>query len=252
MQGNVKVIGMDCATDAKKVGLAMGTYRDHGITLLETKLGSDGNSIAEIIMNWIHEGDKVVFAIDAPLGWPENLGNTLFHHLAGQALSVESNLMFRRETDRFIKKTLGKQPLDVGADRIARTAHAALKILGELQQANNKMEMAWNPEKLNKMAIIEVYPAATLQCYGIRSDGYKEKGQQAERDEILNGLRKVMDFRCDSIHMRQSADVLDSTVCLLAANDFLNGDVYFPSDLEKAKKEGWIWVKKVSSQTNFA
>ncbi len=41
-----------------------------------------------------------------------------------------------------------------------------------------------------------------------------------------------------------SADVLDSAVCLLAAKDFLKGNVYFPSNLEKAKKEGWIWVKK--------
>lgn len=252
MQGNVKVIGMDCATDTKKVGLAMGAYSNHGIALLETKIGSDGNSIAEIIKNWIQQDDKVIFAIDAPLGWPENLGNSLYHHFAGQKLSVESNLMFRRETDRFIKIALGKQPLDVGADRIARTAHAALRIIGEVQLAiNNKVEMAWNPDKLNQISVLEVYPAATLQCYGIRSGGYKEKGQNAQRDEILNGLRKVMDIRCDSIQMRQNADVLDGVVCLLAAKDFLNGDVYFPSDIDKAKKEGWIWVKKYSSLTNF-
>lgn len=245
MQGKVTVIGMDCATDARKVGLAMGVYGDHGIALLKTKLGSDGNSVAEIIKSWIHEDDTVIISIDAPLGWPENLGNSLYRHLAGQTLSVDSNLMFRRETDRFIKKALGKQSLDVGADRIARTAHAALKIIGELQLAiNNKIEMAWNPEKLNKVAVIEVYPAATLQCYGIRSVGYKEKEQTAERDDILIGLSKVMDIQCDLLHMRQSADVLDSVVCLLAAKDFLNGNVYFPDDLEKAKKEGWIWVKR--------
>lgn len=111
--------------------------------MLETKIGSDGNSIAEIIKSWIQEVDKVIFTIHAPLGWPENLGNSLYHHFAGQELSVESNLMFRRETDRFIKKALRKQPLDVGADHIARTAHAALKIIGEVQLAiNNKIEMA--------------------------------------------------------------------------------------------------------------
>lgn len=253
MQDNVKVIGMDCATDAKKVGLAMGTYNDQSIALLETKLGSDGNSIAETIKSWIHEDENVVFAIDAPLGWPEDLGNSLYHHFAGQALSVEANLMFRRETDRFIKKELGKQPLDVGADRIARTAHAALNIIGEVQLAiNNKIEMAWNPKMLNQISVIEVYPAATLQSYGIRSGGYKEKGQKAQRDNILSGLEKVMDIRCDSLHMRQNADVLDGAVCLLAAKDFLNGDVYFPSDFDKAKKEGWIWVKKYSSLTSFA
>lgn len=245
MQGNVKVIGMDCATDVKNVGLAMGVYSNSDIVLFETKFGSDGNSIAEIIKDWIRIDDKVILAIDAPLGWPEDLGNSLCYHIAGQTLSIDSNLLFRRETDRFIKKTLGKQPLDVGADRIARTAYAALKIIGELQIAiNNKIEMAWNPEKINEFSVIEVYPAATLQCYGILNSGYKEKERKAEREDILNGLGKVMEIQCDSKHMILSADVLDSTVCLLAAKDFLNGDVYFPNDFEKAKKEGWIWVKK--------
>ncbi len=245
MKDIIKVIGMDCATDAKKVGLAMGVYHNRSISLFETKFGSDGNSIAEIIADWIQTDDKVVFAIDAPLGWPEDLGNSLSHHLAGQTLSVDSNLLFRRETDRFIKITLGKQPLDVGADRIARTAHAALKIISELQLTiKNKIEMAWSPEKLNAISVIEVYPAATLQCYGIRNGRYKEKGQKDEREDILKGLGKVMEIKCDMQNMIQSADILDSAVCLLAAKDFLDGDVHIPNDVEKAKKEGWIWVKK--------
>jgi len=245
MEGPVKVIGMDCATDAKKIGLAMGVYSNHTIAVLETKLGSDGSSVANIIKDWIQADEKVIFAIDAPLGWPEDLGNSLCHHLAGQILSAESNMLFRRETDRFIKKTLGKQPLDVGADRIARTAHAALKIIGELQQViSGEIKMAWHPEETNGISVIEVYPAATLQCYGIRNSGYKEKGQQIEREDILNGLMDVIDIQCNSQNMILNADVLDSIVCLLAAKDFLNGEVYFPKNLEKAKKEGWIWVKK--------
>lgn len=245
MEDIINVIGMDCATDPKKVGLAMGVYRNHGISLLETKFGSDGNSIAEIIADWIKTDDKVIFAIDAPLGWPKDLGDSLSNHLAGQTLSVDSNLLFRRETDRFVKKILGKQPLDVGADRIARTAHAALKIIGELQLAiNKKITMAWSPEKLDSFSVIEVYPAATLQCYGIRNSEYKKNGQKDEREDILKGLEKVMKIQCEMRQMIQSADVLDSAVCLLSARDFLNGDVYFPNDIDKAKKEGWIWVKK--------
>ena len=82
--------------------------------------------------------------------------------------------MFRRETDWFIKKALGQQPLDVGTDRIARTAYAASKILGELQLSIKKeIELVWDPDKLNRFSVIEVYPAATLQCYEIQSVGYK-------------------------------------------------------------------------------
>ncbi len=98
--------------------------------------------------------------------------------------------------------------------------------------------MAWNPYNIYTVAVIEVYPAATLQCYGIRNIGYTEKGQRAEREEILKGLGLVMEIQCDSQVMIQSADVLDSSVCLLAAKDFLNGDVYFPDDIKRSKKEG--------------
>lgn len=57
------------------------------------------------------------------MGWPANMGQVLYNHNTGQLIDVHSNDLFRRETDKFIKKNLRKQPLDVGADRIARTAH---------------------------------------------------------------------------------------------------------------------------------
>ena len=123
--------------------------------MLETKFGTYGKSVAKIIAGWIHADEKIVFAIDAPLGWPEDLVNSLCYHIAGQTLSVELNSLFRRETDRFVKKILGKQPLDVGADRIARTSYAAMKIIGELQLAiENKIEMVWSPEKVDEISVI--------------------------------------------------------------------------------------------------
>ncbi|MTK06667.1 MAG: DUF429 domain-containing protein [Hungatella sp.] len=139
MQDIIKIIGVDCSAE---VGLAMGEYHNSGISLFETKFGSDGNSIAEIIVDWIQTDDKVVLAIDAPLGWPEDLGNSLSSHLVGQTLSVESNLLFRRETERFIKKTLGKQPLDVGADRIARRTNPHQPMYDMVVIADGYMESA--------------------------------------------------------------------------------------------------------------
>jgi hypothetical protein len=47
--------------------------------------------------------------------------------------ATAANAMFRRTTDLFIQQKLKKTPLDVGADRIARTAYAALAILGTLR-----------------------------------------------------------------------------------------------------------------------
>src|SRR5204862_1418897 len=75
---------------------------------------------------------SAVLAIDAPLGWPVALARTLFTHRAGERLSSPANDMFRCTTDSFIQRELSKTPLDVGADRIARTAHAALRFLEDL------------------------------------------------------------------------------------------------------------------------
>jgi len=48
-------------------------------------------------------------------------------------IETPSNAMFRRTTDLFIQTTLKKTPLDVGADRIARTAYATVAVLGNLR-----------------------------------------------------------------------------------------------------------------------
>jgi predicted RNase H-like nuclease len=241
----IKVIGIDCATDVKSTGLSLGSYYDNKIELKETRLGSKSTSVSETIYSWISPNEKVLLAIDAPLGWPANLGQALYNHNAGQVIDIDSNDLFRRETDRFIKRNLGKQPLDVRADRIARTAHSALRIINELGRLVGKsIELSWDNLFLKGISAIEVYPAATLGCYGIKSTGYKEKNQQQIRREVISGLRAHMIMLNDVDMLEQNADALDSAVCLLAAKDFIEGNVYYPENISLAKKEGWIWVKR--------
>ncbi len=91
-------------------------------------------------------GSARPLALDAPLGWPAVLGETLGPHIAGESLDGTPNELFRRQTDHFIKAVIGRQPLDVGADRIARTAHAALGLLEQLRQLTGQpVPLAWTP-----------------------------------------------------------------------------------------------------------
>ena len=54
--------------------------------------------------------------------------------------------MFWRTTDVFIQQKLKKTPLDLGADRIARTAYAALAVLGSLRaELGISIPLAWTP-----------------------------------------------------------------------------------------------------------
>lgn len=241
----IKVMGIDCATDVKSTGLSLGLYHNYKMELKETRLGTKNSSVEEIIYSWITPEEKVLLAIDSPLGWPANLGQALYYHNAGQVIDMDSNDLFRRVTDKFIKASLGKQPLDVGADRIARTAHSALKIIRGLSLLTGKpIELAWDNVNLKDISAIEVYPAATLGCYGIQSTGYKEKNQQSIRKEIIAALSEQIIIPNNVDILEQNADALDSAVCLLAAKDFIEGNVYYPEDMSLAMKEGWIWVRR--------
>ena len=93
------------------------------------------------------------------------------------------------------------------------------------------------------VSAIEVYPAATLVSHGLRSDGYKKRGQIAERVEILGGLQALVKLPNDLSNMERSADALDAAVCLLAARDFLTGQAMRPKDRVLAETEGWIWAR---------
>jgi hypothetical protein len=150
--------------------------------------------------------------------------------------------MFRRETDRFIQRTLGKTPLDVGADRIARTAHAALRLLGDIRtQLGIAIPLAWSAPPVG-VAAIEVYPAATLLAHGFRATGYKRPSQTAARQEILAALAGTVEMKTEVSLAERSADALDAVVCLLAAQDFLEDRAIGPKDQPLAELEGWIWA----------
>ena len=152
--------------------------------------------------------------------------------------------MFRRQTDRTVHAALGKLPLDVGADRIARTAVAALRLLDELRsRTGHEIPLAWKSE-LVEPAAIEVYPAGTLVALGLRSSGYKEPGQTERRREILEILSKRIEGPLERGLLLQNADVLDATLCVVAALDFLSGAVIPPEEPEVARREGWIWVRR--------
>jgi predicted nuclease with RNAse H fold len=237
----VTIIGIDCATDPTKVGLALGAWSGGRAKIWDVVLGGREEPLAQVVTNWLARDMPILIALDAPLGWPAKLGSQLEHHSAGEPIGIAPNKLFRRETDQGVKEKLGRQPLDVGADRIARTAHATLHLLGEIRRISGyPIPLAWHPE-VEGVSAIEVYPAATLMAYGIQSSGYKKKGQADSREEIVERLCTLLDLPDDTSLILSNADALDSAVCVLAAADFLNGRAVQPSDIATAKKEGWIW-----------
>ncbi|WP_020677320.1 DUF429 domain-containing protein [Geopsychrobacter electrodiphilus] len=236
------IIGIDCATEPQKRGVACARFENGVCIVDETATGLTDSQIADLVINCKEQFKNVLLALDAPLGWPEGLGIGLVGHHAGQHLPGSANNLFRRETDRFIKKRFNKQPLDVGADRIARTAHSALRLLAEISKSlGSVIPLAWS-NTFSDVVAIEVYPAATLLAYGLPAGGYKKQADRAIRQSIINGLQEYLSVP-NIEPLLLNADTLDAVLCVLAATDFIVESTYPPIDKELARKEGWIWVK---------
>jgi predicted RNase H-like nuclease len=243
MMNSCTIIGVDCATDPKNVGLARGIWQKGNLQITDVTNGRI-HIPEEIISEWVSDSKRYLLALDAPLGWPQDFGHTLADHFAGMPVQKEANLFFRRETDRFVKRTFGKVPLDVGADRIARTALSALQLLSTLSdKTGGIIPLAWDAN-FSGIAAIEVYPAGTLQASDVKSTGYKKPEQREAREQILIWLANEAELPDELSLPLEDADVLDAMLCTLAGADFLAGKAYPPPNLALAQKEGWIWVRK--------
>lgn len=249
----ITIIGIDCATQAQKTGLALGIWDGTAVSLQTTTLGTKTQSIAQAITSWLSQNQPTLLAIDAPLGWPADLGAALVPHQAGEPLPLPANTLFRRETDRHIWQRTGKLPLDVGADRIARTAHAALNLLADLRQLTGRpIPLAWQSQLTDSLNAIEVYPAGTLKMLfdPMKVPRYKGKERGNGRSAILNKLKQYVTLPLDVGLPLQNDDALDAALCVLAGADFLQGLATPPTNLQQAKKEGWIWVRRQREQPN--
>lgn len=241
------ILGIDCATLPGKRGVSLALF-DERCSIESAEAGLSDAELVEMLIQCKQRGGRVLLALDAPLGWPEPLGRRLAPHKAGQSLPEKAHSLFRRETDLFVKRTFNMQSLDVGADRIARTAHSALELLGTFRKGTGSQIALADHENFHGISVIEVYPAATLSVYGLQSRAYKNSEAVQARIAILNGLEGlgIRISQSARLNATESADALDAIVCVAAGMDFLKGDAHPPEDPALATKEGWIWVRRKS------
>lgn len=243
------LVGIDCACQPGNIGLARAEWlRDGSVQLTDVVRGDEVPSVAGLMAKWVADSKRCLLALDAPLGWPEALGRTLNAHSAGTVIKEHPDRLFRRETDRDIHRRFRKMPLEVGADRIARTARAALFLLNEVRSRTGlDIPLLWDPADGIRAAAIEVYPAGTLLAHGLPATGYKKTEQRAVRATILDRLGELLQLPADPERLLSDANRLDAVVCILAAVDFMQGRALPPANPASAKKEGWIWVAERQS-----
>lgn len=241
----INIIGIDCATNPADVGIAFGRFSNGHTVVERIQQGSRREEPADIVATWLKgQDDPTLLALDAPLGWPIALAEELPDHAAGRKFTSSAHSLFRRSTDMFIKEKIGKQSLDVGADRIARTAYSALELLDRLRQIlGHDIKLAWEPT-INGISVIEVYPAATLVAHEIDTRGYKSTGGKAERQRVIADLKLCVAVSAKIPSIEKRSDSVDAIACVLAGQDFLSGLAFPPSDDAPVVREGWIWVRR--------
>lgn len=238
------VIGIDCAANEKRVGLAYGSIDKQKVEIREVALGGRSKPVVDLIVKWLPKDTPALLALDAPLGWPKALASELSEHSAGKPLRVQPDRLFTRFTDRLVREKIGKRPLAVGADLIARTAHSALSLLQTLREKTGfEIPLTWKPDGIRETCAIEVYPAATLAVHGMNVKGYKKPCAYDERSQLLELFTSWLKIVTDRELLKSSPDAIDAVLCILAAHDFLLGKCLRPDDEKTAHKEGWIWVR---------
>ncbi|HEX7480573.1 MAG TPA: DUF429 domain-containing protein [Polyangiales bacterium] len=245
MSGSWTIVGIDCATQEERTGLARGTLDADGKVRVErVTLGTAGESAAASVCEWIRGKPRFVLAMGAPLGWPAELAAALSKHKAGAPISAAADQLFRRRTDRTVQKVLGRTPAEVGADRVARTAHAALGLLAQIRaRAGHEVPLVWKQSA--ESGVIEVNSGVTLVTRGLPSSGYKSgtAACRKARGEVLKRLSAELDVAVTHDLLLEDANLLDAMICVLAGADFARGLCVEPEDLRAAKKEGFIWFR---------
>lgn len=240
------IIGIDCATKQEKIGLAYGSVDNRKLIVTDVAVGSRDIPAVEIIQRWLQRGQPALLAFDAPLGWPTALGQGLRNHSAGMPVRAEADCLFSRETDRNVKDRIGKRPLEVGANLIARTAHAALGLLQDLRDKTGlAIPLAWDMGEIRETCAIEVYPAATLVVLRIKAGDYRKKDASIRRFELIDELEKHLGVVIPQRKMlEENSDAVDAVICVLAGYDFILGNCLPPDNNGVVRKEGWIWLRR--------
>jgi predicted nuclease with RNAse H fold len=200
----------------------------------------------DVIVRSVEQGDKT--GIDCPFGWPGAFVDFVVAHRAGSVSIPEDSagVAWRRElamrrTDIFVRNQVRLVPLSVSADRIAQVAFRCAVLLAELGGAGHTVDRSGSGP------VVEVYPAASLRCWGLDHHGYKRLAGPDRLGCLVDSVRTAapwLDWGSHEDAVRHSHDRFDAVIAAMTARAVLQGHTCRPGegDLAAARAEGWIAV----------
>lgn len=233
-------VGVDLAAEPDRTGVAQIKWSEGGAALTHLRVGVDDDAV----LASIRASDKT--GIDAPLGWPEKFIEFLASQRTGDVVGPQNvagrqwrRALAYRRTDEAVRATTGLVPLSVAADRIALTAMRAAALLSRLAAEGDPVD------RTGAGIIVEVYPAASLKCWGLAHRGYKRPENLVSLHALVDALSREapwLDLGALEETCRSSDHALDAVLAGLTARAAALHYTTEPSgqDAETARREGWI------------
>ena len=223
-----------------------------GTALAVVDWDADGAAITEVVRG---AGDQVLRAalaragkagIDCPLGWPRAFVSFVADHQAGH-VTIPGGLtgqQWRRQlawrvTDEVVRAETGLIPLSVAADRIGHAAMRCAELLAQLARQGQPVD------RCGHGVVVEVYPAASLKCWGLPHRGYKRPRGARALQALINDLLAAapwLDLGPWESLCRASHDAADAVIAALTARAAQKDLVTWPDERQQAvaRSEGWI------------
>lgn len=246
----MKTLGVDFATEPSKTAGCVIEWADGRARVVHLEAGLDDEAIIALAA-----GDVSKVGIDCPFGWPVAFVDAISRHDTGGVWpgreadgTAFRRLLSLRETDRYVRRTVGKTPLSVSANLIGATAMRLAGLLDRIAVAGEVVDRAGYGR------FAEVYPSAALLRWGLPSSGYKGTSGREQRTVIVDGLLELLpnlDLRDGDVdRCHQSDHIFDSLVASVTARAAWLGMTNDPpegTDLMVVAREGWIHVPLAGS-----
>jgi predicted nuclease with RNAse H fold len=242
-------IGVDLAAEPDSTAVALVEWRPERAVVRDVIWGADDATILAAMK----EAGKA--GIDCPLGWPEAFVAFVAAHQAGAA-PIPRRIADRgwrrpltmRLTDLVVHEETRLTPLSVSADRLGHVAMRCACLLARLAQQGDAVERSGSGK------IVEVYPAASLKCWGLPHRHYKRPGDRQVLEDLVDGLLAAapwLDLGETDLLCRRNHDATDAVIAALTARAADRGLTLRPrteKEASAASTEGWIAIPLPNSE----
>lgn len=233
-------VGVDLAAEPVNTAVAWLEWESGACAVRRLEIGADDALIIDAIL----AADKA--GVDCPLGWPVPFVEFVTAHQAG-TVDVPADLTGRawrrnlalRLTDQDVHARTGLTPLSVSADRIGHAAMRCAALLTGLAHAGRPVD------RTGRGAVVEVYPAASLNLWGLPHRGYKRPAGRTGLGHLVDELQTAapwLDLGPYESTCRHHHDATDAVIAALTARAAAQGLTATPDkdQLNTASAEGWI------------